>query len=100
MIGVLQSERIWHLAYIVIPFNPRRYKPLLDQAITMSGIEPKRCIIYQRPGLPEVATMKPDRDVSWDEAMDSDRSHDCVPVEANQAMYILYTSGTTGDARI
>lgn len=66
----------------------------------MSGIQPKRCIIYQRPGLPEVATMKPDRDVSWDEAMDGDRSHDCVPVEANQAMYILYTSGTTGNMRV
>ena len=62
----------------------------------MSGIEPKRCIIYQRPGLPEVATMTPGRDVSWEEAMDGDRTHDCVPVEANQAMYILYTSGTTG----
>ena len=73
-----------------------RYKPLLDQAISMSGIEPKRCIIYQRPGLPEVATMTPGRDVSWEEAMDGDRTHDCVPVEANQAMYILYTSGTTG----
>nr|CAH0100879.1 unnamed protein product [Daphnia galeata] len=83
----------------VEPTRLIRYKPLLDQAISMSGIEPKRCIIYQRPGLPEVATMTPGRDVSWEEAMDGDRTHDCVPVEANQAMYILYTSGTTGDPK-
>lgn len=76
--------------------NVSRYKPLLDQAISMSGIVPKRCIIYQRPGLPEVASMTPGRDVSWEEAMDVNRSHDCVPVEANKALYILYTSGTTG----
>lgn len=62
----------------------------------MSGVEPKRCIIYQRPGLPEMATMTPARDVTWEEAMSGNKSHDCVPVEANQAMYILYTSGTTG----
>lgn len=74
-----------------------RYKPILDAAIDMSGTEPKKCIIYQRNGL-EQAEMKPGgRDVSWDEALSTTRLHDCVPVEANEAMYILYTSGTTGN---
>ena len=75
-----------------------RYKPILDQAIALSGAEPKRCIIFERPGLPPVESMQPGRDVMWDEALGGSGAHDCVPVEANQAMYILYTSGTTGKA--
>ena len=55
----------------------------------------KRCIIYQRQNL-ELADLKTGRDVSWDEAMNTGRSHDCVPVDSNDPLYILYTSGTTG----
>jgi len=75
-----------------------RYKPILDQAIDMAGAEPKRCVIYQRDGL-ETADLKPGRDVSWEEALNGTQLHDCVPVEANEAMYVLYTSGTTGDPK-
>ena len=76
-----------------------RYMPILNKAISMSGVEPKRCIIYQRNGL-ETASLQTGRDVSWDEALSGSQLHDCVPVESNEPMYILYTSGTTGNASI
>lgn len=77
-----------------------RYKPILDQAIKISGADIKKCIIYERHNLPEVPTMVPGRDVSWDEALSGNRSHDCVPVEANDPLYVLYTSGTTGEYKL
>lgn len=37
-----------------------------------------------------------ERDVDWNEALATSAPHDCVPVDANHPMYLLYTSGTTG----
>ncbi|MDD5049207.1 MAG: propionyl-CoA synthetase [Methanoregulaceae archaeon] len=69
------------------------YKPLLDAAMEMSDYAPEHCVIVQRPEAS--ATLKPGRDISWTSFMDATPA-DCVPVEATDPLYILYTSGTTG----
>ncbi|WOJ95632.1 propionyl-CoA synthetase [Congregibacter brevis] len=73
------------------------YKPLLDEAIDLAHHKPDCCIIVQRPDV--VAEMLPGRDIAWIDAMADSTAHDCVPVPANHPLYILYTSGTTGQPK-
>jgi propionyl-CoA synthetase len=70
------------------------YKPLLDGAIEMAQSKPQKCIILQRPMAK--AELIPERDLDWNELMQNAQPAECVPVEATDPLYILYTSGTTG----
>ncbi|MCY4310662.1 MAG: AMP-binding protein, partial [Rhodospirillaceae bacterium] len=73
------------------------YKPLLDQAIEISSHKPDGCIILQREMEPAMLTES--RDVDWEKAMASAHPADCMPVAATDPLYILYTSGTTGQPK-
>ncbi len=75
------------------------YKPLLDEAIEMSAADarPRHCIIFQRAVEP--AELIAGRDVDWNDAMAAAQPADCVPVAATDPLYILYTSGTTGEPK-
>ncbi len=73
------------------------YKPLLDEAIELATHKPEHCFILQREM--EEATLTAPRDVDWKAAMDAAEPHDCVEVAATDPLYILYTSGTTGEPK-
>ena len=73
------------------------YKPLLDKAIELAKSRPKRCIVLQRPQ--ERAALKAGQDLDWEEALKRAKPVDCVPVAATDPVYILYTSGTTGQPK-
>jgi propionyl-CoA synthetase len=77
------------------------YKPLLDKAIELSDHKPTACVVLQRPQAE--ATMIAGRDHDWGKSVGATKSAGrkagCVPVAATDPLYILYTSGTTGQPK-
>jgi len=77
------------------------YKPLLDGAIEMASHKVERCVILQREQ--QTCDLIEGRDIDYvastDSAKDANPDVPCVEVAATDPLYILYTSGTTGQPK-
>jgi propionyl-CoA synthetase len=77
------------------------YKPLIDKAIELAQHKPAHGLVWQRPEL--AAELTPGRDHDWAEGLaanrKANRKAECVPVKATDPLYVLYTSGTTGQPK-
>ncbi len=73
------------------------YKPLLDGAIELATHKPDFCVILQRPQQP--CDLITPRDLDWHDFQADCPPAECVAVKGSDPLYILYTSGTTGQPK-
>ncbi|MGP1832870.1 propionyl-CoA synthetase [Shewanella frigidimarina] len=73
------------------------YKPLLDDALSQAQHQVDHCIILNRTEYQ--AQLQSPRDLDWYNSLVGAPDADCVSLDATDPLYVLYTSGTTGQPK-
>ena len=87
------------LVYASCGIEPRGvqpYSPMIEQALKIAQHQPDHCVLFQRDQHPVEPVAG--RDVDWREVESAPKAA-CVEVLATDPLYILYTSGTTGQPK-
>jgi len=80
--------------------QPLEYLPIVDHAISLSGTAPSHVVVHQREELFVAEYPKQPsggaKYVDFYQTLEKANGVSCVPLLANDPLYVLYTSGTTG----